>query len=149
MSEIESLGRMRDELQICKNAHRRPTIEFMELCADEIEAEIERKIDERYIESPVDGNGNVVGIGDQLMRKGKDYIVNALVWNGRVWFFTETIVSPAWIPTKKAVLFRRRTLEDVLEEFADAAADVDERDLEEWVPLLAKYADEIRKMKAK
>lgn len=110
--------------------------------ADEIEAEIA----ERYIESPVDGNGNVIDIGDKLIRKGKVYIVNALVWDGRIWWFTETTVSSTWIPTKEAVLFRRRTLEDVLEDFADAAADVDERDREEWEPLLAKYADEIREI---
>lgn len=49
-------------------------------------------------------------------------------------------------PVMRCRHFEPRTLEDVLEEFADAAADVDERDLEEWVPLLSKYADEIREI---
>lgn len=57
---------------------------------------------------------------------------------------TETVVSSGWYPVHLCRHVKPRTLENVLEEFADVAADVDERDREEWVPLLAKYADEIR-----
>lgn len=145
MSEIESLGRMRCELQICKNAHRRPTIAFMEDCADEIEAEIA----ERFIALPVDVEGDVLRIGDELKCQGESILLNSLSWNGRRWYVTETVVSSGWYPVHLCRHVKPRTLEDVLEEFADAASDVDERDREEWVPLLAKYADEIREMKAK
>lgn len=45
-------------------------------------------------------------------------------------------------PTKR----KPRTVEDVLREFADEATDIDGRDDEEWIPLLAKYANELREM---
>ena len=140
MSEIESLGRMRCELQICKNAHRRPTIAFMEDCADEIEAEIA----ERFVELPVDADGVPIHVGDKLRGVYETFEVCAVNERYAYWEY-----GRHWDKASECRHVEPRTLEDVLEEFADAAADVDGRDREEWVPLLAKYADEIRGMEAK
>ena len=99
--------------------------------------EIEREIAERYMELPVDADGVPIHVGDVLER---GYVVD--------------YVAPNWcLATGRGAMYadmchhvKPRTLEDVLNDFAVEAADVDERDKEEWEPLLAKYEREIREL---
>lgn len=140
MSELKSLGKLR---QIAEKLEDRMTIITESDCIPlsmtlwQVANEIEREIAERYMELPVDADGVPIHVGDVLER---GYVVD--------------YVAPNWcLATGRGAMYadmchhvKPRTLEDVLNDFAVEAADVDERDKEEWEPLLAKYEREIREL---
>ena len=143
MSEIKALGKMRCDLQICKNAHRRPTIEFMELCAYEIEAEIA----ERYQLLPVDADGVPIHCGDRMrLDNGHE---------GDVWLigvFDIMMSDHTCFDWAKSHHVKPRTVEDVLEDFLADYDDWDDGntlgcDREKMrAEHFEKYADEIREL---
>ena len=59
---MESIKRLRDELQICETCGARPTIAAMSAYADEIE----RELAERYVELPLDADGVPIHVGDVM-----------------------------------------------------------------------------------
>ena len=140
MSELKSLGKLR---QIAEKLEDRAMIITESDCIPlsmtlwQVANEIEREIAERYMELPVDADGVPIHVGDVLER---GYVVD--------------YVAPNWcLATGRGAMYadmchhvKPRTLEDVLNDFAVEAADVDERDKEEWEPLLAKYEREIREL---
>lgn len=152
MSEIKAIEKLRklpfhgtNGFGTCVTASK----ETISSIADEIEAEIA----ERYMLAPVDADGVPIRVGDEIQQ-----LNHAGVWTDAMpvvavdengcFALTHGLAceTRTYVWGNNCRHVKPRTLEDVLEEFADAAADVDERDREEWVPLLAKYADEIREL---
>lgn len=118
-----------------------------------IAGEIEREIAKRYILLPVDANGEPIRIGDLIEYHGRDgvyrlhaqgvYVYSDGRLCGEKCVMNERL--GIWEPDKCSHC-EPRTLEDLLNDFAVEAADVDERDKEEWEPLLAKYEREISEL---
>lgn len=153
MSEIKALEELR-ELIICDKGEKYTAYLDAGNIADEIEAEIA----ECYMLAPVDADGVPIHMGDAI--EGKlldDSTVRGTVCAFHLYddepdsvYIHVDVSSGGWtikeLRLTRCRHYKLRTLEEVLEEFADAAADVDERDREEWEPLLDRYADEIREI---
>lgn len=113
------------------------------LHADAIQAEV----DSRYMQLPVDADGMPIHPGDKLksiwINDGKGVQVEGV--NGdEVFVRLGDIVMSCDADKQHHV--KPRTVEDVLREFADEATDIDGRDDEEWIPMLVRYANELRGM---
>lgn len=64
---VGGIGRMRDELRVCRECNARPTIDAMIAFADDIE----REFADRYIELPLDANGEPIHMGD-IVQYGRE-----------------------------------------------------------------------------
>lgn len=108
---------------------------------------IQVEVDEKYMELPVDADGVPIRIFDEVTGGMGDSgkVVRLELWNDgwvvvyKVAAGRTTRYSPDAVSHVKP-----RTVEDVLNDFASEAYDVDGRDDEEWLPLLAKYAAELQ-----
>ncbi len=120
MSEIKALEKMKAALESCRRTEM-GEIPFdtywitVDACNAYL-AEIEAEITGRFIELPVDEEGDVLRIGDELKCQDKSILLNSLSWDGRRWYATETVVSSGWYPVHLCRHVKPRTLEDVLQE---------------------------------
>lgn len=105
---------------------------------------IEMEIAKRFVELPVGDDGEALEIGDELECLGKKVLLNSLVWNGKDWFATETVLSSGWYQACICRHVKPRTLEDVLRECAEAYASGADVELGSTDAMFSKYADEIR-----
>lgn len=117
--------------------------------------EIEQEIAERYIELPVDADGEPIRIGDGLVLqykvREKPSEVESITFDGEDWYFTS---SDGFFNTAGFHHVKPRTLEDVLDDFQAetiqifgkrAAGDIDSEMLRtEYADSIRAYADEIR-----
>ena len=148
MSGLNALEKLRTAARNMakgRNLENHEECNLLLLLADEIEAEIA----ERFVTLPVDEEGDVLRIGDELKCKGKSILLNSLSWDGCRWYATETVVSSGWYPVHLCRHVKPRTLEDVL---CDALADVScagdgiRRKFEPDEPYVTGLAAEIRAM---
>lgn len=110
--------------------------------AEEIADEIEREIAERYMELPKDADGVPVRIGDKMTNINKpsdEYTVTSITESG-----CRVYGDCAFIKTSQLRHIKPRTVEDVLEEFLRASADVCAEANCELEEQIARYADELR-----
>lgn len=84
---------------------------------DEMLDEIEAEIEADYIKLPVDADGVPLEIGDELKCQDKSVLLNSLIWDGKTWHASETIVSSGWYPSRLCEHVKPRTLEDVLNDY--------------------------------
>lgn len=135
MSEMKALDKLRNAK--CEGL---PCITCQTL-ADEIE----REIAEQYMAHPLDWYAECVSIGDTLQHNENTYLVNTLIWDGKNWYASDVIASSDWVPVRRCVHVKPRTIEDVLR---DVLNDEMTKSLFEEVreQYIAKYADEIREL---
>lgn len=140
MSEINAL----EELRMLSTARMDGWLRIdTQKIADNIEAEIAKK----FVALPVDEEGDVLRIGDELKCQGKSILLNSLSWDGRKWYATETIVSSGWYPVHLCRHVKPRTIEDVLRDVWKEAIDYAKSDM--WRnpdEAFAERADEIREL---
>ena len=117
--------------------------------ADKVADEIQAEVDEYYMPLPLDAEGVSIHVGDEMVQNDKRIgCVTGVGFNvePRVWVLPHGKNVSISFVAKGIVHHKPRTVEDVLREFADEATDIDGRDDDEWLPLLAKYAAELRVM---
>lgn len=102
---------------------------------DEIEAEIA----ERYLAIPLDADGVPIRVGDKLIAYNERVDVEG-VGDGIVIYRTENDELCLMFNPAAAVHVKPRTLEDVLEEFADMPERIDR------IAATKRYAEEIREL---
>ena len=115
---------------------------------DELIDEIEREIDERFMELPVDADGVPIHMGDTLQlgdTRGEVVALNYCPNNGKLPWEWQCDTGN-WYNTAFARHVKPRTVEDVLEEFLHASADVCAEANCELEEQIAKYADELREL---
>ena len=145
MSEIKALGKLREIADRLDDAAARMSEHRfwrMGIKAGIIADEIEREIQERYLLLPVDADGVPIHVGDKLDWCGEKIIVRG-VCKDSVWFEPDSNDQEwrcIWANTCRHV--KPRTLEDVLEEFADMPHRIDR------IAATTRYADEIRELLA-
>lgn len=145
MSELKALEELREYA-------KQPDYGYWENEFSEIADAIQAEVDERFIELPVDRNGETLRIGDEVWFHDDEdgatpHVVRGYgMTNGRDVDVFLNFADEGWCPntvTVPDVLVHRkpRTLEDVLNDFAYKVCDlnVDEREI-------TKYADEIREL---
>lgn len=136
MTSLESVGKLRNRVN-----------PMMPLNAEIIASEIEREIAERYMPRPCDMDGVPIKIGDELSHDGfaRNFIVHSYELVDGTWKVWD-VANGATHICSACRHVKPRTVEDVLEEFLHASADVcaeTNRELEEQI---AKYADELREL---
>lgn len=77
--------------------------------------EIEAEIAERYMALPLDADGVPIRVGDEINSLGCGVLVNSIIWDGKNWYASETVLSGDWLPVKYSDHAKPRTLEDVLQ----------------------------------
>ena len=101
--------------------------------------------DETHIALPVDADGDVLRIGDELKCLDESVLLNSLSWDGRRWYATETVISSGWYPAHTCRHVKPRTVEDVLRDLVNHFSPN-----AEWTQLdndaVAEYADELREL---
>lgn len=139
----EEGGAMMETVDKLRDANVLLTWENGTLRANELADEIEREIAERYMELPLDADGVPIHVGDE-MEHGEygSVFVDAVAPCGISVFKQNgfTLWAPAFKPDAWHH-FKPRTVEDVLEEFADEV-----RRCCDSKETLGKYADELREM---
>lgn len=139
MSEIKSLEKLREKIQLdVNNPWSDLKGDLLAMCD-----KLEREIAEKYMELPEDGDGKPIRVGDHMEREGELFTVCAIaparvhywVWdkNGKC--------STVDCDPMECSHYKPRTLEDVLTDFAEA---IEERGTE-WVDV-SQAASEIREL---
>lgn len=148
MSDIKALEDLRE---LCASVK---SMDFASVGCDavlEIADRINDEIAERYIELPVDADGVLIHVGDVVQGHGDVGPVQHIeLWDGGWVVVFEYAPGQFTRYSDDAVYhYKRRTLEDVLEEAVGELFNADiSTGSSEWDEVIAKYADEIREMMA-
>ena len=145
---LESLEKLLKELKVCgcdpDDCMLCEVPGKVRKIADAVQAEV----DEKYMKLPVDADGVPICPGDQMTDSSQR--IDGL---GMAKWDVVAVNECAFYDMSGGVHIpigfhhvKPRTLEDVLNEFAEGAYDIDGRDTDEWNPFVAKYAAEIREL---
>ena len=94
----------------------------------DIADEIEREIAERFVELPVDADGTMLEIGDKLEYRDETITLYGLIWDGADWYATNVYESTNWKPVRRCHHVKPRTIEDVMAEYEELAANQNVKD---------------------
>lgn len=109
---------------------------------------MEEDLYERYVALPIDAGGKTIRPGARVMHAGKVWLVRTLVLDEHSWLLDcqpEDGEPPAGrtVRPEDCVVVKKRTVEDVLSEFAEA---IDGQNEDFGSLVVKRYADEIRQM---
>ena len=147
MEETERIMKFKSVEKLRHHAHvlKGGSTDYNELfeIADEIEAEVSL----RYMRRPANVFDEVIGINDMVNTFDKrELLVNSMIWDGKRWYISDVIASSDWLDARFCHLTKPRTVENVLEEFADSYYRNVRNRVEPSAELVRKCAAEIREL---
>ena len=92
---LTSVGAVLDELRVCGCDPEECTMCDVPAKVRSRLAEIEREVEHGYIRLPVDAEGEVIHVGDELENGEYRHEVTDIVWDGRSWHVYHGLVAIA------------------------------------------------------